>query len=107
MVRRPLPRLVSFALTFANLWSAYRRKINPRTGTEYSEDFSLEFARSSSAAPHRRFSSSVVFAGISMQWPFLSFFRYSPDSATRTTLNKARFGIRRQKSAFVHAKITD
>jgi len=33
---------------------------------EYSDDFSFEFARSSSAAPRRRFSSSVVFDGISL-----------------------------------------
>jgi len=30
----------------ANLWSAYARKIKPKTGTEYSDAFSLEFARS-------------------------------------------------------------
>src|ERR1039457_808302 len=64
MVRRPVPCLVSFALAFANLWSAYRRKMRPRTGTEYSDDFSFELARSSSAAPQRRFSSSVVLAGM-------------------------------------------
>ncbi len=33
-----------------------RRKINPNTGTEYSLDFSFEFALSSPAAPHKRFS---------------------------------------------------
>ena len=63
MVRRPVPWLVSFAFAFVNLWSAWRRKISPSTGTLYSEDFSLEFARSSSAAPHRRFSSSVAYSG--------------------------------------------
>src|SRR5712671_6962875 len=49
--------------------------MRPRTGTEYSDDFSLELARSSSAAPHRRFSSSVVFAGMAFnglrKFPFL------------------------------------
>src|ERR1035441_3083257 len=38
--------------------------MSPRTGTEYSDDFNFELARNSSAAPHRRFSSSVVFAGM-------------------------------------------
>jgi hypothetical protein len=35
---------------------------------EYSEDFSFELARSSSAAPQRRFSSSVWLAGIGPQF---------------------------------------
>ena len=39
-------------------------KISPSTGTEYSDDLSLELARSSSAASQRRFSISVWFAGI-------------------------------------------
>src|ERR1035438_4667357 len=38
--------------------------MSPSTGTLYSEDFSLELARNSSAAPQRRFSSSVVLAGM-------------------------------------------
>lgn len=61
-----VPWLVIFSFAFVNLWSAKRRKIRPSTGTEYSDDFSFEFARSSSAAPQRRFSSSVVLAGISL-----------------------------------------
>jgi hypothetical protein len=36
----------------------------PNTGIEYSDDFNLELARRSSAASHRRFSISVVLAGI-------------------------------------------
>src|SRR5260370_10955249 len=66
MVRRPVPWLVSLAFAVVKLWAEYRRKINPSTGTLYSDDFNLELARSSSAAPHRRFSSSVVLAGIDL-----------------------------------------
>src|SRR5437899_607907 len=73
MVRRPVLLAVSLALACANLWSAYLRKMRPRTGTEYSDDFSFELARSSSAAPHRRLSSSVVFAGIRCSGPFFHF----------------------------------
>src|ERR1039458_777694 len=40
--------------------------IRPSTGTLYSEDFNLELARNSSAAPQSRFSRSVVLAGIGM-----------------------------------------
>ena len=38
--------------------------MRPRTGTLYSDDFSFEFARSSSAAPQSRRSKSPLFAGI-------------------------------------------
>jgi tRNA-splicing ligase RtcB (3'-phosphate/5'-hydroxy nucleic acid ligase) len=44
--------------------ASYRRKIKPGVGTEYSDHFSLEFARSSSAASQRRFSTSVWLAGM-------------------------------------------
>ena len=42
----------------SNFVSANRRKISPRTGVPYSDALRPEFARSSSAASHSRFSSS-------------------------------------------------
>jgi len=54
----------SAACACVNLWSAYRRKRSPSTGTEYSDAFSFEFARSSSAASHSLFSISLMFRAI-------------------------------------------
>src|ERR1017187_2998380 len=51
--------------------------MRPSTGTEYSDDFSFELARSSSAAPQRRLSSSVVFAGIVVVGRRMSGVRFS------------------------------
>jgi hypothetical protein len=42
------------------------RKISPRTGSAYSEDFSFEFALSSSAPSHSLFSISLLFPGVSL-----------------------------------------
>lgn len=47
LLRRPLPFLESSRSARLNLWSAYRRKISPRTETEYSEAISLELALNS------------------------------------------------------------
>src|SRR3954471_5821915 len=58
MARRPVPLPARSFSARAKRWSAYRRKIRPRTGTEYSDDFSFELARSSSADAQRRFSIS-------------------------------------------------
>ncbi len=53
------PILASRASLFGKSLSAKRRKMRPRTGTEYSEALSLELARSSSAEGHSRFSISL------------------------------------------------
>jgi hypothetical protein len=45
--RRPCPPFAcraSAASAWANLWSAYRRKISPRTGVENSDGLRFEFA---------------------------------------------------------------
>lgn len=59
LARRPLLWCVSCCSAWAK-----RRKIRPRTGTAYSDDLSLELARSSLAMDQRRFSIAVVLAGM-------------------------------------------
>ena len=53
-------RLASAASAWVNLWSAYRRKISPRTGVENSDGLRLEFAHNWSAAAQSRLSMSLL-----------------------------------------------
>jgi hypothetical protein len=57
---RPVAPFSSSARRAANFASAKRRKISPRTGWEYCAAVSPLFARNSSAAAQRRFSSAAV-----------------------------------------------
>jgi hypothetical protein len=76
VIEREQPRHVSFSLgqdADAVLKIGVTQKDQAEYGDEYSDDFSLQLARSSSATPHRCFSSSVWLAGMrvwQLAWKF-------------------------------------